>query len=164
MEVECPKHPGAIGSQLLDETAPMAGKSWQPSHEPPRRREEGHPSHWYSIYSGKKGRVGGGGNNPETMLKRRMALQQTQGIHAHVDDRRLLTAHAYQCWLHACTGACAWTNNAKCKGAQTPATCTGASASQNTTGHEGTLTWVNALPHVHNKSAYPWGSTAALRC
>ena len=47
MEAECPKHPGAsaIGSQLLDETAPMAGKSLQPSHEPLRRREEGHPSH-----------------------------------------------------------------------------------------------------------------------
>ena len=29
MEVECPRHPGAstIGSQLLDETAAMAGKS-----------------------------------------------------------------------------------------------------------------------------------------
>ena len=47
MEVECPRHPGAsnIGSQLLDETAPIASKSWQPSHEPPRRREEGHLSH-----------------------------------------------------------------------------------------------------------------------
>ena len=62
MQVECPRHPGAstIGSQLLDETAPMAGKSWQPSHEPPRRREEGYPSHWYSIYSGKMGKGSGG--------------------------------------------------------------------------------------------------------
>ena len=62
MQVGCPRRPGAsaIGSQLLDETAPMAGKSWQPSHEPPRRREEGHPSHWYSIYSGKMGKGRGG--------------------------------------------------------------------------------------------------------
>ena len=37
MERECPRHPGAstIGSQLLNETAPMVSKSWQPSHEPP---------------------------------------------------------------------------------------------------------------------------------
>ena len=48
-----------MGSQLLEKTAPMAGKSWQPRHEPPRRNEEGHPSHLSSIYSGKKGRVGG---------------------------------------------------------------------------------------------------------
>ena len=93
MEVECPRHPGTstIGSQLLDETAAMAGKSWQPSLEPPCRREEGHPSHIYSIYSEKKGK-GRGGDNPETMLKRIMALQQTRGIHAHVDNRRPLTA------------------------------------------------------------------------
>ena len=40
MEVECSRHPGAstIGTQLLDETAPMAGKSWQPSHALPCRR------------------------------------------------------------------------------------------------------------------------------
>ena len=40
MEVKCPTHPGAftLESQLLDEAAPMASKSWQPSHE--RNREE----------------------------------------------------------------------------------------------------------------------------
>ena len=61
MEVECPKHLGAytIGSQLLGETAAMAGKSGQPNHEPPRQREEGHPSHWSNIYSGNKGGKGG---------------------------------------------------------------------------------------------------------
>ena len=45
MEVECPRHPGAstIGSQLLDdhEIASIAGKFWQPSHEPPHKREAG---------------------------------------------------------------------------------------------------------------------------
>ena len=131
MEVECPRHPVAstIGSQFLDETAPMAGKSRQPNHESPHRREEGHPSHWYSIYSGKKGKGGGGGggNNPEIMLKCRMVLWQIREIHTHVDNRRPLTAQAYQCWLHTCTGSCAWTNNAKCKRAQTPATCIGTS-------------------------------------
>ena len=44
--VKCPRHPGAstIGSQLLDENASMAFKSWQPSNELPRRRDEGHLS------------------------------------------------------------------------------------------------------------------------
>ena len=36
------------------------------------------------------------GNNPETMLERRARLQKTQGIHAHVDNRRSLTAQAQQ--------------------------------------------------------------------
>ena len=101
----------------------------------------------------KRGRVGG--NNPKTVLKHRMAPQQTEGIHAHVGNGRPLTAQVYQCWLHACTGVCARTNNTKCKGAQTPAACTGACASQNTVGHEGTLTWVNALAHEPNKSTDP---------
>jgi len=35
------------------ETAPMAGKSWQASHEPPCRREGRHPSH--GVNSGKEG-------------------------------------------------------------------------------------------------------------
>ena len=38
------------------ETAPRAYKPWQLSHELPRRREEGHPSHLYNIYSEKQGR------------------------------------------------------------------------------------------------------------
>ena len=40
MEVKCPTHPGAftLESQLLDEAAPMASKSWQPSHEPHTER------------------------------------------------------------------------------------------------------------------------------
>ena len=55
MEFECARHPGAstLSSRLLDKTA---GKSWQPSHEPPRRRDNGHPSYWHSIYGGNKGR------------------------------------------------------------------------------------------------------------
>ena len=41
------------------ETAPMAGKSRQPSHEPPcRRKKNRHPSHWWN--SGKKARDRGG--------------------------------------------------------------------------------------------------------
>ena len=46
-----------IGSQLLDETAPMAAKPWQHSHEPPYRRER-HLSHWWCI-QWKQGRVQG---------------------------------------------------------------------------------------------------------
>ena len=43
MVVEYPSHPGAstIGSELIDEIAPMAGKLLQLSHEPSPRREEG---------------------------------------------------------------------------------------------------------------------------
>ena len=37
-----------------------------------------------------------GRSNLETMLAPRTVLQQTWGIHAHVDNRRLLTAQAYQ--------------------------------------------------------------------
>ena len=40
----------------------------------------------------------------------------------------------------------------KCKGKQTPDGCIGASASQTTAEHEGTLTKVNALVRVHNTS------------
>ena len=78
MEVECTRHPGAstIGIQLLDETATMTDKSWQPSHEPLSRREEGHLSHGYNNNNNiqwKQGREGG--NNPETTLEGRTALQ-----------------------------------------------------------------------------------------
>ena len=43
MVVEYPRHPGAstIGSELIDEIAPAAGKLLQLSHEPSLRREEG---------------------------------------------------------------------------------------------------------------------------
>ena len=111
MEVESPRHSGAstIGSQLLDETAPMASKSWQPSHEPPEGKKGTRHTdivcHTDIVYTVEKGRRVGGRENPETMLKRRMALQQTRGIRVHVDNRRLLIAQAYRRWLHACTGA-----------------------------------------------------------
>ena len=122
MEFECPRLPGAstIGSQLLDETAPMAGKL-NPGNQAMSPNTEGKKGtcHADIVYAvGKKGSVWG--NNPETMLKCIMALQQTRAIHAHVDNRRPLTAQAYQHRLHHA--------------------CTGASASQNTVGHEGTLT------------------------
>ena len=55
MEVKCPTHPGAftLESQLLDEAAPMASKSWQPSHEPHTERRKG-THHTDIIYSGNK--------------------------------------------------------------------------------------------------------------
>ena len=89
--VKCPRHPGAstIGSQLLDETAPMAGKSWQPSYELPRRREEGHLSQWYNI-QWKKGRVGG--YNQETTLK------EWWRDNKHDGPTALWTTE--DCWLH----------------------------------------------------------------
>ena len=65
MKADYPRLPGAstLGSQLLqviDETAPMAGKSWQPRHEPPCKREEEYLSHWFNNYvQWKQGRVGG---------------------------------------------------------------------------------------------------------
>jgi len=45
------------------ETAPMAGKSWQASHKPPRRRESRHPSH--CVNSGKEGGKWGEGGSLE---------------------------------------------------------------------------------------------------
>lgn len=56
-----------------------------------------------------------GGNNPETMLESRMALQQTQGIQAHYGP---LTAQIFQHFLNACTHTGVQTNTAKYKGAQ----------------------------------------------
>ena len=87
MEVECLKHPGAstIGSQLQNETAPMAGKSWQPSHDCPHA--EGQKG--TSYIQQKQGGVGG--NNPET------CSNTGQRYNKHVDNRRTLLAQAYQC-------------------------------------------------------------------
>jgi len=45
------------------ETAPMAGKFWQASHESPRRRESKHPSH--CVNSGKEGGKWGEGGSLE---------------------------------------------------------------------------------------------------
>ena len=74
----------------------MVEKSWQPNHEPPSRREEGKKGApvtliYYTVETRE------GGNNPETMLERRTALQQTRGIHKYADKRRPLTAEANQC-------------------------------------------------------------------
>ena len=95
MELECSRYPGAstIGSQLLDEIAPMASKSWQPSHEPPHRREQGHLSHWYNIYCGIK--RGYGGNNP-AMLEGRRLLQRM-----HEASMCIWTTEDH--WLHKLT-------------------------------------------------------------
>ena len=44
----------------LNNAAPMAGTTLQPSHEPPRTRDKSrHPSHWKTVE--RKGREGGGG-------------------------------------------------------------------------------------------------------
>ena len=69
MEVECPRHPEAftLQSQLLDETAPMAGKSWQPTHEPHTEGKKG--THYTDIIYTVETR--GKGSNLETMLKGR---------------------------------------------------------------------------------------------
>ena len=66
MEVACPRHPGAstIGSQLLGEIAPIAGKSLQPSHEPPRRREKRGTRQTDIVYIVEKRRRVGGGGQP----------------------------------------------------------------------------------------------------
>jgi len=45
------------------ETAPMAGKSWQASHEAPHRRETRHLSH--CVNSGKEGGKWGEGGSLE---------------------------------------------------------------------------------------------------
>ena len=97
MEVECPRHQGActIGCQLLDETAPLTGKSWQASHKPLAKRNEG-SRHTDIIYKVETRKDGGRENNLETMLECRTALQQTQGIHPHVNNGRLLTAQVYK--------------------------------------------------------------------
>ena len=39
--------------------------------------------------------TGGGVKNSQTMLEGWIALQRTRGNHAHVDDRRPLSAQAY---------------------------------------------------------------------
>ena len=65
MEVGCKWHPGAstIGRQLLNETTPMPGKSWQPSHEPLCGREKVGTCHTDKTVSGKRREGQGGGNN-----------------------------------------------------------------------------------------------------
>ena len=40
------------------EIAPMAGKTWQPSHEPPHPQEDRHPPNWYTVESRGWGREG----------------------------------------------------------------------------------------------------------
>ena len=87
----------------------------------------------------KKGKGREEGTTQKLCSNTRNPRAPTQGIHVHVDNRRPLTAQAYKCRLQASTGPDARTNNAKCKGAQPPATCTGANASQNTVQHKGTL-------------------------
>lgn len=73
--------------------------------------------------------------NPTNYARRQNdTTMKASGIHAHVDNRRPLTAQACQCKLKGCTGAGAQMNKAKRKGTQTPDRCTGPSVSQNTAG------------------------------
>ena len=55
--VKCPRHPGAstIGSQLLDETAPMAANPGNPAMSSHTEDKKG-TCHSDIIYSGNKGR------------------------------------------------------------------------------------------------------------
>ena len=67
MEIGCPRHPWifTICSQLLDgDWAPIAGKSWQPSHEPSHRREKAGTCHTDKTIE-RKGRDSGGETTPE---------------------------------------------------------------------------------------------------
>ena len=97
MEVECSRHPGAstIGSYFLEETAPWLANPGIPAMSPHAEGKKG-TCHSDTIYTVET-REGGGGNNPETMVEHRTPLQQTQGIHVHVDNRRTLTVQACQC-------------------------------------------------------------------
>ena len=54
----CLRYPGAssIGSPLLEGTAPMASKSWQLSHEPPRAREKAGTRHTKQVSGNRQGR------------------------------------------------------------------------------------------------------------
>ena len=92
MEVECPRHPGAstIGSQLLNETAPMAGKPWQPSLElMPKGRRVVFALIWYIQW--KQGREG----QPRNYARRQNSA--STNTRDSLDNRRPLIAEAYQC-------------------------------------------------------------------
>ena len=78
MKADCPRLPGAstVGSQVLqiiDETAPMTGKSWQPRHEPHAKGKKStrHTDKVYTVET----REGRRGDNQETMREVRKALQ-----------------------------------------------------------------------------------------
>ena len=68
MEVGYLKHPGAS----------MAGKSWQPSHEPPRSKGNRHPSH--CQHSGREGRERGGRRTAWTMSCHTMERKRTPPV------------------------------------------------------------------------------------
>ena len=58
-------------------TAPMAGKSWQPSHEPPRSKRNRHPSH---CTKWKDGRKGGGRRTSRAMSCHTMKRKGTPPV------------------------------------------------------------------------------------
>ena len=110
MEVECNRHPGAStnDSQLLDETdflnffflCPMAGKSWQPSHESPCRWEEGHPSNWYDT-QWKQRRVGWV-EQPRNYAQTQNSPTKNMRNLCTCDKRTPLTAQAFQYYSIYC--------------------------------------------------------------
>ena len=138
--------------ELLDETAPMAGKSWQPSHEPHTEGKKG--THHTDIICTVE--TTGKGSNLETMLK---------GRTTNAWGRSTCLWTTEDGWLHGfintfsrkCNFEGAWSNTAKPLGnALTPERYPYGSASQNTAGQEGML---NALVCVHNNSVEPQGNT-----
>ena len=57
-----------------------------------KKRLRGFKTFWGTAVTVLVSREGREGDNPETMLKRRMVLQQTREIHMPVDNRRWQTA------------------------------------------------------------------------
>lgn len=97
MEVECPRHPGAstIGSLLLDETAPMAGKSWHPAMSPHAEGKKG-TSYTDTIHT-EQTREGRGGTNPETC--------SNAGQRCSKHERCMCMWMTEDCCLHRVTNA-----------------------------------------------------------
>lgn len=80
---------------LLDKTAPMAGKSGQPSHEPPsiEGKKDTHRTDIIYIVETRESR---GGQPRNYACTQNSAATNTKDPHA-CGQQRLLTAQAYQC-------------------------------------------------------------------
>jgi len=134
----------------------MASKSWQPSHEPPGRGKEGHPSQWYNIYNGNKG--GLWGTTQKLCSKAEQRYNENEGfMHTWSTEDRWLHRLSNTCSKHELTQVHEQTlqNARKRRPLTDPLTPHKTSASQNTTGHEGMLTWENALARMRINSTDP---------